>query len=380
VLLVCALIGWFIHTLLQKLKAEKVLNSFATSLYGQNTIEDICWDTARNCVTKLGFTDCVIYRYDEERKLLLQKAAFGPKNPWQREIHNSIVIPLGKGIVGSVAASGKMEIVNDTSKDPRYIVDDEKRLSEISVPIFVDGKLFGVIDSEHPQRSFYTRYHARILRKIASICAERIAWYQAEERLRGKIARDLHDEMGSTLTSINIMCKVAIEGEKSEPQVKDYLQKIKDNSSRMLESIGDMVWVINPANDNFEKLMFRMKEFAAEMLEPLRISYHFKEEGILYSVQLNLEQRKEIYMIFKEAVTNAVKYSGTSELYVTLAEKNGMLSMEIADSGIGFDPHSIIQGNGLKNMRARAAQIGAELNIEPGISKGSRILFRLALT
>jgi signal transduction histidine kinase/ligand-binding sensor domain-containing protein len=380
VLLVCALIGWFIYTLLQKLKAEKVLNSFATSLYGQNTIEDICWDTARNCVTKLGFTDCVIYRYEEERKLLLQKAAYGPKNPRQREIHNSIVIPLGKGIVGSVAASGKMEIVNDTSKDPRYIIDDEKRLSEISVPIFVDGKLFGIIDSEHPQRSFYTRYHARLLRKIASICAERIAWYQAEERLRGKIARDLHDEMGSTLTSINIMCKVAMEGEKAEPQVKDYLQKIKDNSSRMLESIGDMVWVINPANDNFEKLMFRMKEFAAEMLEPLKINYHFKEEGILYSVQLNLEQRKEIYMIFKEAVTNAVKYSGTSELFVTLAEKNGMLSMEIADSGIGFDPHSIMQGNGLKNMRARAAQIGAELYIEPGNSKGSRILFRLALT
>ena len=134
-LLICAAIAWLIYSLAQKLKAEKILNSFTTSLYGQNTIKDISWDTARNCVLHLGFTDCVIYWYEEDRKLLVQKAACGPKNPRQREIYNSIAIPLGKGIVGHVAATGKMEIVKDTSKDARYIVDDEKRLSEICVPV-----------------------------------------------------------------------------------------------------------------------------------------------------------------------------------------------------------------------------------------------------
>lgn len=377
VLLICAAISWLIYSLNQKLKAEKILNSFTASIYSQNTIEDICWETARNCVLKLGFTDCVIYWYEEDRKLLVQKAAFGPKNPWQREIYNSLAIPLGKGIVGSVALTGKMEVIKDTSKDPRYIVDDEQRLSEITVPVFVDEKLFGVIDSEHPQRNFYTRYHARLLRKIASICAVRIARYQAEEKLRGKIARDLHDEMGSTLTSINIMSKVAMEGMPPDTPVKDYLQKIKDNSGRILESIGDMVWVINPANDNFEKLVFRMKEFTGEMLEPLKINYHFREEGILQSVQLNVEQRKEIYMIFKEAVTNAVKYSGTTELFITLSEGNGMLSMEITDKGAGFDPREVMQGNGLKNMKTRAAQIGATLHIESMKDRGATIIFNL---
>jgi len=379
-LLLCAAITWLIYSLAQKLKAEKILSSFKTSLYGQNTIEDISWDTARNCVLQLGFTDCVIYWYEEDRKLLVQKAAYGPKNPWQREIYNSMAIPLGKGIVGHVAATGKMAIIKDTSKDPRYIVDDERRLSEICIPVFVDGRLFGIIDSEHPRRNFYTRYHAKILRKIALICAERIANYLAEEKLRGKIARDLHDEMGSTLTSINIMSKVAMEGMMSEADIKKYLQKIKDNSGRILESIGDMVWVINPANDNFEKLMLRMKEFTAEMLEPLKIYYHFHKEGVLYAVQLNVEQRKEIYMIFKEAVTNAAKYSGTTELFIILAEKNGMLSMEIADTGSGFDLKSVLHGNGLKNMRARAARIGAVINIESVNEKGTRILFRLAIS
>jgi len=272
-----------------------------------------------------------------------------------------------------------MEIIKDTSKDPRYIVDDEKRLSEICVPVFIDGKLFGIIDSEHPHRNFYTRYHARILQKIAAVCGERIARYQAEEKLRGKISRDLHDEMGSTLTSINIMSKVAMEGIGSATEVKNYLQKIKDNSGRMLESIGDMVWVINPANDNFEKLMLRMKEFTAEMLDPLKINYHFHEQGVLHAVQLNVEQRKEIYMIFKEAVTNAVKYSGTPELIITLTEKNGMLSMKIADKGSGFDPTAVLHGNGLKNIRTRAARIGAEIDIESVRSRGTSILFRLAI-
>jgi signal transduction histidine kinase/ligand-binding sensor domain-containing protein len=378
-LLFVAAMAWLVYSLLLKLKTEKTLHAFSSSLYGQNTIEDISWDTARNCVVLLGFTDCVIYWYEEDRQLLVQKAAYGPKNPWQREIYNSLAIPLGKGIVGSVALTGKMELIKDTSKDTRYIIDDEKRLSEICVPIFIDGKLFGVIDSEHPQKNFYTRHHARLLKKIASICAERIARYQAEEKLRGKIARDLHDEMGSTLTSINIMSKVAMESMPDATPVKDYLQKIKDNSGRILESIGDMVWVINPANDNFERLLFRMKEFTAEMLEPLRINYHFKEEGILHAVQLNVEQRKEIYMIFKEAITNAAKYSDTADLFITLTVKNSILSMEIADQGVGFNRQQVMQGNGLKNMASRAAQIGAELIIETAKDKGSTILFRLPL-
>jgi signal transduction histidine kinase len=271
-------------------------------------------------------------------------------------------------------------VIKDTSKDKRYIVDDEQRLSEITVPMYIDGKLFGIIDSEHAQRNFYTRYHASILRKVAHICSERIARYQAEERLRGKIARDLHDEMGSTLTSINIMSKVAMQGMSAGTPAIEYLQKIKDNSGRILESIGDMVWVINPANDNFEKLVFRMKEFTGEMLEPLKINYHFREEGVLQSVQLNVEQRKEIYMIYKEAVTNAAKYSGTAELFITLTEGKGLLSMEITDKGRGFDPITISQGNGLQNMKTRAAQIGAEIQVQSATGKGTRILFHLAIS
>ncbi|HEX2629580.1 MAG TPA: triple tyrosine motif-containing protein, partial [Chitinophagaceae bacterium] len=380
VLLIVGAIWWFIYSLRRKLAAEKLLNSFATSLYGQNTIDDIFWDTARNCVEKLNFTDCVIYQVEEERGVLVQRAAFGPKNPQRRDILNAIEIQMGKGIVGSVAQSGKAEIVSNTLRDARYIVDDERRLSEIAVPLFVDGKVFGVIDSEHPKKGFYKKYHLRLLKKIAAVSSERISKYLAEEKLRSKIARDLHDEMGSTLTSINIISKVAMQHGMPEEQVKQYLQKIKDNSGRMMESMSDIVWAINPANDTFEKVIVRMKEFAAEILEPAKINYYFSEEGSLDKAQLNLEQRKDIYMVFKEAVNNAVKYSNATEVNIVLQKKDDSLRMLIMDNGNGFDTDQWHSGNGLKNMQSRAREMKAVLRVDSIKGTGTTIILDVAIT
>jgi signal transduction histidine kinase len=380
ILLALFMIWLMIRSLRINLKMERMINSFATSLYGQNTTDDIFWDTARNCIEKLGFIDCVIYQRDESRNVLVQKAAFGPKNPGRREIVNIIEIPMGKGIVGSVAQSGKGVIISDTTRDPRYIVDDEKRKSEITVPILVDGKVFAVIDSEHPRKRFYKKFHLRILKKIAAICAERITRHLTEERLRIKIARDMHDEMGSTLTSINIISKVAMEEKQDPAKVNQNFQKIKDHSGRMMESMSDMVWAINPVNDNFEKVILRMKEFAAEILEPARINYYFYEEGDLERVHLNLQQRKEMYLIFKEAINNIVKYSEAKEVNITFQLDENSLKMRITDNGNGFDIKLESSGNGLKNMRSRSAEMGASIIIDSKKGTGTSILLELPVT
>jgi signal transduction histidine kinase len=148
----------------------------------------------------------------------------------------------------------------------------------------------------------------------------------------------------------------------------------------MLESISDMVWVINPANDNFEKLMFRMKEFSAELLEPARINYRFLQEGALQNVQLNVEQRKEIYMIFKEALTNVVKYSEAPEVDVTLSENDGILRVVINDNGVGFPASESSSGNGISNMNARAKQIGAGITVHSAPGKGCSIRLELDIS
>jgi LytS/YehU family sensor histidine kinase len=122
----------------------------------------------------------VVYLVDKNNKVLVQKAAYGPKNPRGHEIINPIEIEIGKGIVGSVAATGKPLLINDTSKDPRYIVDDERRYSELSVPILHDGKVIGVIDSENTKKHFFTEDHLKALTTISSISSNKIAEAQAE--------------------------------------------------------------------------------------------------------------------------------------------------------------------------------------------------------
>ena len=165
----------------EEIEMEQAINYFATNMYEAQSVETILWEVARSCIGRLGFEDCVIYLLDEQRQVLVQTAAHGPKSPDSHEIANLMEIPLGKGIVGSVAKNGKPEIIRDTTKDPRYIVDDAFRLSEISVPIISDGKVLGVIDCEHSIKGFFTQKHLSILNTIASLCANKIIRIRAEK-------------------------------------------------------------------------------------------------------------------------------------------------------------------------------------------------------
>lgn len=165
----------------EELEAEQAINYFAASLQETSSVKDILWDVAKNCIGRLHFEDCVIYIADHKRKVLIQKAAYGPKSPVSYEIKEPIVIPFGKGITGHVALSGKAELIADTTKDPRYIVDDQFRYSEITVPIIYDGKVLGIIDCEHSKKGFFTQKHLSILKTIASLCANKIVKARAEK-------------------------------------------------------------------------------------------------------------------------------------------------------------------------------------------------------
>ena len=168
---------WFyiVYTKRQRKKdLDDTIEYFANSVYGDNSVNEICWDIARNCISKLHFEDCVVYLLDKESGKLIQKAAYGPKSPKEYEILNPIEIPVGEGIVGAAAATGISQIISDTSKDSRYIIDDRARASELAVPILHEGQVIGVIDSEHPRRNFYNQDHVRVISTIAAISANKI--------------------------------------------------------------------------------------------------------------------------------------------------------------------------------------------------------------
>lgn len=144
-------------------------------------MDEVLWDVAKNCISRLSLTDCVIYLVDADRQVLVQRAAYGTKNPQDFDIYHPIEIPVGEGIVGNVARSGMPEIISDTSRDARYIADDEVRLSEIAVPLEDQGQVIGVIDSEHPEKNFFSEEHLSILKTIAALCSNKIVKARAEE-------------------------------------------------------------------------------------------------------------------------------------------------------------------------------------------------------
>ena len=188
VIAIMAMLVWWIirarsRRLLEKveeLEAEQAIQYFSTRMAEHHTEDDLLWDVAKNCIGRLAFEDCVIYLLDEEQQVLVQKAAHGPKSPERFVIVNPITIRPGEGITGTVAATGKPELIKDTSMDPRYIVDGERRYSEITVPMIANGQVIGVIDCEHSKKAFFTQRHLSILTTIASLCAAKIIKIRAE--------------------------------------------------------------------------------------------------------------------------------------------------------------------------------------------------------
>jgi len=172
-----------IKSLKENEKYLEGINRFASKILKQNTIDEIIWEVTDNLIKEVGAVDCIIYLFDDKKKNLIQRAAYGPKQLANKAIKNPIVIPIGKGIVGSVAKSGKSELIIDTSLDDRYIVDCEIKLSEITVPIIADGDVIGVIDSEHPERNYYSKSHLKKFQTIANLTSSRLKNALNQEKL-----------------------------------------------------------------------------------------------------------------------------------------------------------------------------------------------------
>lgn len=216
-LLVLAMVAILVLGILYKrrlnrknLEIKKTIDYFALSGAGHASAEEILWDIARNCISRLGFEDCVIYLLDEQRQMLVQKAAYGPKSPVDFQIVNPIEIPLGQGITGYVALTGKPLLVPDTSKDSRYLVDDEPRASELAIPIVHEGKTIGVLDSEHSRKRFFTTKHLETLQTIVSLCSAKIsaalardAMRKAREEMTGLHARMLESKFMNLRLQMN---------------------------------------------------------------------------------------------------------------------------------------------------------------------------------
>ena len=191
--------------------------------------------------------------------------------------------------------------------------------------------------------------------------------------MRARISRDLHDDMGSTLQSISVMSEIArmkstsVGSQESIP----FIEKIGSASRDMVDKMNDIVWAVNPKNDNFENIILHMRAFGGELLAGKDIELHFKTDGDLNNIKLSMEKRKSFFLVYKEALNNAFKYSGAKNVNVEISKINHQLKLIVEDDGAGFDINEDrlkTGGNGLKNMNTRAAELNGNISItsEPG--------------
>jgi len=200
-------------------------------------------------------------------------------------------------------------------------------------------------------------------------------WYRLQQIkklqiVRNNIASDLHDDIGSTLNSISIYSEVAKQQAGKEIPALDLIGL---NSRKIIESMSDIVWTINPENDSFEKIIIRMRSFAYQLLKARKVEYTFEVDEKLNSIALPMQVRKNFYLVFKEAITNVVKYSEASRVSIDLFEKNKIIMLKIRDNGKGIPVNAQTLGNGLMNMTRRAKEISAKLNIISANGGGTEI-------
>lgn len=198
-----------------------------------------------------------------------------------------------------------------------------------------------------------------------------------ELELRNQIAADLHDEVGSSLSSIHLLSQMAAQPANVTIQ-KNILDRMSVNAKETMEKMSDLVWAIKPEESEGTNLRQRMEIFAYEICGTKNIVLDLQLDK-LNTKDLNMEQRKNMYLIFKEALNNAVKYSGTEKIHVSAVNGGNLLTMIVRDEGRGFDDKIVSRGNGLDNIRERALSIGGQLGITSVPGKGTEVMLQIPL-
>jgi two-component system, NarL family, sensor histidine kinase UhpB len=200
---------------------------------------------------------------------------------------------------------------------------------------------------------------------------------EESQQLRNRIAADLHDEIGSTLSSILLISGMAKKTDDAEKNGKMFT-KIHTDSQHVMESVDEIIWSVNPVNDSLKGIMLRLREYAQPLAESKNIAFELRADEAIENLNLSMEIRRNLYLIVKEAINNLIKYSEATEASVYFQQDKKGIVVTIKDNGKGFDNDIVTTRNGLKNMKIRAKEIHGKMVIESS-GNGSEITLALAL-
>ncbi|HYN23000.1 MAG TPA: two-component regulator propeller domain-containing protein [Thermoanaerobaculia bacterium] len=209
----------------------------------------------------------------------------------------------------------------------------------------------------------------------------RVSHLLALERMRTRIATDLHDDLGSSLSRISILSEVARRRAESDPEGARLVTDIGESAREMMESLGESIWAIDPRRDDLRSLVTRIRRFAGDLLEARGIAWSLHAPPDSEQVKLSPVERRQLYLIFKEALHNAARHSDATSVSMSLAAAGRRLTATIRDDGKGFA--ELDEGEtrrGLGSMNARAARLGGELAIQSVPGRGTEIKLEIPLS
>lgn len=352
----------------------QIIHDFSFAVLEQESIDDVFWCITQNAIAKLGFYDCIVYLLDSSGEFMIQAAAHGPKNPMTYVIKNPIKIPVGNGIVGTVAKTGLAEIVNDTSKDKRYILDDDFRFSEITVPIIANGVVRGIIDSEHPRKHFFKKEHLLILSVISNISANKILEAEAKkDLLEHKIileqevenrTQELNETLQKLTRSNNDLKQFAYAASHDLKQplrmISSYIQLIEKNYGNLFDEEGRIFldFVSNGAKELYH-LIEALLQFSRAENNELNLEI-FPLDDILFKAKFHLKELIDdtnttivaetlpelevsvvlMVQLFQNIIENAITYSKVDTpplIHVNYLPTEEYHIIAFQDNGIGID-------------------------------------------
>ncbi len=395
----------------------EIVNRFAISLLQQNSLDDLLWSMAANLGDVLGFEDCVIYLVQGDE--LLQKAAYGVKNPVSRDIKNEITVKLGQGIVGSVALTGKTENVPDLSVDPRYIQDEFSGQSELAVALVSEGRVIGVLDSESSKLNGFDQHDVDMLESLANIAAPRIAAAlaqlekeKAEQAMReakqeaeranrakseflSRMSHELKTPLNAILGFSNLMKIEA--GQDYDPRI----DKILFSGQHLLDLINESLDVVR-VEQNAISLTLQPVDLGEVITDCVALLQPDAEKN---QVTLKTSSKdlvlvtdhQRIRQIMLNLVSNAIKYNrAQGEVTISARDKDGTrIEILVEDNGIGMSAEELeqlfrpftrfgerqdsVEGHGIGMMITRqlVQAMGGEIDVASEPGTGTRVSITL---
>jgi signal transduction histidine kinase len=212
-----------------------------------------------------------------------------------------------------------------------------------------------------------------LTRRHMQLQMERLQWQQSLDRERTRIARDIHDDIGSGLTRISMLSEAACDQLKISTQPLEELHEISTTTREIVVALDEIVWAVNPSHDKLDSLVAYCGKYAQDFFRIAGIQCRLDLDFNVPDWPLTSQMRHNLFLSFKEVLNNSARHARSTAVRISFTMESDSFTLTVQDNGMGFDPDHISRNNGLINMRQRLSEIGGECIISSSVGGGTTV-------